>query len=82
MIEPAHAVDGIFFSGLDIKCDNQTDLLFIGVTDGRRPGVFLTEDLVDCLFIGEEDIAIKPFLAGGQVIGAETLVAFTTGDNE
>ena len=69
-------------AGLNIKRDYQANLLFSRVANRGRPGSLLPQNVINSLFVREEDLTVKAFLAGGKIIGAEALVAGTAVDGE
>ena len=82
MIVPAHPVDRVVLAGPDIECNNKPDLLFSGISNWWRPGGLLSEYVVDCLLVREQDVTVKSLFARGKVIGAEALVARAARDGE
>jgi hypothetical protein len=72
----------MMLTGLHIESDNQADLHFSRVSDRRGPGCSLPEHIINGFLIGKEDVTIKAFLARGEVIGAEALIARTTVNGE
>ncbi len=69
-------------AGLDVKRDDEADLLGTAVVERRRPGRLLPDDVVRGLLVREEDVAIEALLPGRQEVGAEALEALAAVDRE
>ena len=65
MVVPAHAIDRMVLTSLNVQGNHETDLFFVRVTNRRWPGILLSEHVIDRFFIGEEDIAVEAFLTRG-----------------